>query len=396
MGTVACRVAERLDVLFHAHDIQGLGHVSRGIAILGTLARLRPGSRLCLVTGSRSLDTTGAGGIDWVKLPSYGASVAGGVMRPARGPSGLTLAATRRLRARLLADLVEATRPRVVLVDHRPKGQHDELLPILAGASRGTHWILGMRAVVGAVEGVWTEEARQVYRRHYSDLFWYGDRSVVGDGPVDELAAHFGTPPVELGYVSRAQFLAESGLIHRGGWPRADSGVFAATWLSRESLRILESFLDAVRSGGTGVTTWNVFVGEGEEGGERARLLRDLEATRGVVLRPVSDASVYLRLLSQARAAVVHAGYNSLLDSIWAGTPTIAVARRSANREQSTHATLVAARVRGIDVLAEDEVREETLAAALGAVEPQPLSSDGFPATGATRTAAALAAVLDG
>jgi len=389
--TPGIAASERIDVMFHAHDL-GLGHVSRGMTILASLANRRPGSRLMLVSGSPFVQSLSFPEVDWVKLPSYGTIVAGGQIHAVNGPGGLSLNSTQRLRSRMLADLVAESRPRIVVVDHRPKGQHDELLAALAASDPDTRWILGMRAIVGNVEGVWTEEASAVFRRHYDEMFWYGDSRIVGAGAIDGLASHFGTQPRELGYVSRAAFLSAVGAVEVADH-KAHTGVLSVTWFSRETLTFLEEFLQAVRSRMTGIDQWHCFLGGGEDGDRKQRIVDGL--SESTTVHPVSDAMRYLGLLASAGVAVIYAGYNSLLDVIWAGVPTLAVTRHLENREQVAHAALVSRSVEGLTVIEERDVTAAAIRAEIGLLSGRTLHANDFPIDGGLRTASALAALLD-
>jgi predicted glycosyltransferase len=400
-------VADRLDVLVHSHDIQGLGHVSRGAAILAALKRIRPQSRVLLATGSPFSPSLELSGIDWIKLPAYGSVVVDGRMEPQSGPAGISLEVTRDLRSRLLTELVSRLRPRIVLVDHRPKGQHDELLDVMAATREiETRWILGMRAVVGSVEGVWTADARDVYARYYGDLFWYGDRRIVGDEAVDDLARHFRVTPTELGYVSLAELLSSAGVL---GVPETESGsasagraatavggvgILSITWFSRESLTFLEHCAAVLRSEVPGVVHWHCFLGAGESG-ERKRHAIELLRGAGATVHPIAQPRAYLSLLRTARVAVIYAGYNSLLDAVWARVPTLAVTRQLVNREQVTHAGLIARHVDGLSILEERSVTPERLTERLRGLSGQVVRTNGLVLDGAQRAAAALAGMLD-
>jgi predicted glycosyltransferase len=292
----------------------------------------------------------------------------------------------------VLADLVTEAQPRIVVVDHQPRGQHDELLEALAASPAGTCWILGMRAIVGDVPGVWTDEARALFRRHYDRMFWFGDRRVTGNEAVEALASHFGIVPVELGYVSRAAFLADAGAIEVPD-PAAHIGVLSVTWFSRETLTLLEEFLQAARTGVTGIDRWHCFLGDGEDGERKRRIVADLRQAAAV--HPVSDATRYLGILATARMAVIYSGYNSLLDVLWAGVPALAITRHLENREQATHAALVSKWVDGLRVVDERQVTSALLREELGRLSGLACDPNGFPADGAPRTALALADLLD-
>jgi len=101
--------------------------------------------------------------------------------------------------------------PRCVLSDHMPQGKHRALMPALeeCGFGGSTHWILAIRGVVGDVAGVWLDEAVSAFRRFYTYILWYGDRTVLGESIPNENSHHFGRKPGATGYVSRLADLGQ-------------------------------------------------------------------------------------------------------------------------------------------------------------------------------------------
>lgn len=327
----------RLDLLIYAHDGRGLGHASRSVAIGLAVRRLFPGLKVLFLCGAKqSADLIGEGGLDWIKLPAYKTHVVGGVSTGRDGESNFSDGELGVIRSGMIRDLVVRLNPRCVLSDHMPQGKHRELMPALeACGSRGnTHWILGMRGVVGDVAGVWSDGAVSAFRRFYSDILWYGDRTVLGEGIPNEISRHFGRKPAATGYVSR---LAE--------WRHIMSGVSMATaslaatvsipWIGEHTLPFLEALAGAIERIGPSLGKWHIYLARpkdrlliqgAEEGFRRLAHCRLFEPGAG-----------YFGSLIQSRMAVIYGGYNSLTDLLHTGLSGLVVLRNMADLEQQKH-----------------------------------------------------------
>ena len=247
----------RLDVLIYSHDGRGLGHVSRGITIGMALRRLFPERKILFVSGFKQTATLiGPCPLDWIKLPAYETQIIKGKSRGRLGNTNIKNCYMGPARANLLKSIIENFKPRCVLVDHYPPGKREELLPSLDITRRmDTTWILGMRAVVGEVEDLWSNLSKGTFNNHYNALFWYGDHNVMGNETIDTLGKCFLTRPIVTGYVSR--------FLEMKHWLPYTSEQFAGTiavpWLSETSLKLLEDLSEAIHELGGGYGRWKIF-----------------------------------------------------------------------------------------------------------------------------------------
>lgn len=320
----------RLDILLYAHDGRGLGHVSRSAAIGMALRRLFPELSVLLVTGAAATqELIGDRGLDWLKLPSYATEVMAGVSRGVAGPSGFDDSELGELRARQLHQVVDLYRPRLVLADHTPQGKHRELIPALQHSSEKsggqTRWLLGVRGVVGGVAQVGSQTARATFNDHYHDLFWYGDSGVLGPAHLQWLRDFYQVAPYECGYVARLrEVMAEA--------PAAISPGPAATvsipWLGEHTAHFLEQLAQAIRNLGGGYGGWNIFC---ESKGQR--FFKDIPHCQTL---PFSGSG-YVQSLAASRVAMIFGGYNSIIDVLSLGVPTVVVLREMADNEQQLH-----------------------------------------------------------
>lgn len=346
----------RLDILLYAHDGRGLGHVSRSAAVGMALRRKFPELSVLLVTGSAAAqELIGASGLDWLKLPAYATEVVNGVSRGVAGPSGFGDRELGEYRARQLRQLVELYCPRLVLADHTPQGKHRELLPALAQSSQKcggqTRWVLGVRGVVGGVAQAGSETARDTFQGYYQDLLWYGDSGVLGLEHLRRLEGFYRVMPYECGYVARLQeAMAKMAAEVAAGEASGPAVTVSVPWLGERSLRFVGQLAQALENLGRDYGIWHIFCDT-----RAGSFFKDIAHCRTF---PFSGAG-YVHSLAASRAAVIFGGYNSIVDVLSLGIPTLVVMREMADREQQIHLELLRKSV-GETLTALDESRATT------------------------------------
>jgi predicted glycosyltransferase len=329
----------RLDVLIYAHDGRGLGHASRSIAIGLALRRLHPKLKVLFVSGSNfSKELIGDANLDWLKLPSYRTQVVNGT---STGVSGDSLFSDKELgivRAKSLLHFVTMYRPRVVLADHTPQGKHRELVEAVLESGRMDKkerpvWILGVRGVVGEVSQAKSQVAEELFRNHYSHLFWYGDSRVLGRGHLDQLEQQYGATPVECGYVLRLAEYVKANSIKVAEQSRF-CGTISIPWQGEKTEAFLPHLAAAIHGLGAGVGQWKLFLGGADSGGDA-----DVTALFAGLTNcsPEPPSAKYVSSLLQSNSAVIYGGYNSLMDVVYAGIPAVVILREMQDAEQQVH-----------------------------------------------------------
>ncbi len=330
---------QRVDFLLHAHDIQGLGHLSRSVTIAMALRRLSPQSSILIITGSSTLPKLMAGvPIDFIKLPSYGCVFKNGRTYHTEGMSRLSHEHIKEVRRQMIRDIVETLRPKCLLVDHRPMGQCEELLDALMVSSKWKQlWVLGMRGVPGEIEGVWTHRARRVFNQFYSALMYYGDQQLLGEEYRARLENNFCSRAIETGYVARAVELEKLGIISLKPKVKA-KGLISFSWCSQKTLTTIRHLLKAIEEDFTQgfIQYWDLFVGPGEEGAKKEQLLNIIKSENNIRLCEFDVC--YLTSIAESELAIAYAGYNTITDAFWANTKTIVISRENINFEQEMHA----------------------------------------------------------
>lgn len=345
-----------IDLIIYAHDGRGLGHVSRSVAIGLAARRIYPEMSVLLLTGCAVTgELIGEGNLDWIKLPSYKTKISGGKSSGAKGPSNIDDKILGELRAKNIRDIVAAYKPKVFLADHTPQGKHKELIPS-HGVSAKTVRVLGIRAVVGDVDKVWSEFSANIFASAYSKILWYGDEQVTGDAEIARIKSCYGVPPYKAGYVSR---LAELNLAKgKGGVRKTLAGVISVPWAGEGTSVLLGKLAKALKRIGSEYGMWKIYMNLCEPAADAA-----LNCFEGMVNVDVMQVGPeYLDDLAHTRCALVYGGYNSLTDVMVSGVPSIVLLRGMKDGEQEEHAAALKQKSSAIvDVFPECSVSVEEL-----------------------------------
>ena len=380
-----------IDILIYAHDGRGLGHVSRSVAIGLAVRRLFPHLSVLLVTGCGSTaELIGDGELDWIKLPSYKTKIIHGESCGDLGPSNIDDKVLGSIRAENISNLVDVYRPKVILADHTPQGKHRELLPAVEG-SIYSKWVLGVRAVVGEVDKVWSELSASIFAKKYSDILWYGDSAVTGSLELDKLSNHFQKTPFETGYVSRFKELRK--IVTDVCAHKKLAGVISIPWSGDGTFALLEKVAESLGGFDISEGIWKVYMNHREP--RVCDVKKFFEGYSNICLEPLGPS--FLTDLANSRSAVVYGGYNSLTDVMGAGVPSVVLLRGMKDGEQEEHAAaLNKSSSAVVDIFPEGEVTVEGLRSSLEKcfktnVDPFAISLDG--AANAARYLAELAGV---
>ncbi len=350
-----------LDVLIYAHDGRGLGHASRSISIGMALRRLYPDLRVLFVSGCRvSQQLIGNAPLDWLKLPSYETQVVNGKSKGIMGKSMFSDSQLGELRGEELAHLVKLYKPRLVLADHTPQGKHRELVPALSRTrDQETLWVLGVRGVVGAVSQGGSELARQLFLKHYSALFWYGDSSVLGGAHCRQLEDQYGREVLECGYVLRLREFCYWKKEAAGG-DEQFAGTISIPWLGENTASFLQVLGAALERIPASFGNWRLFVDSGTAAKDLAN--GDTLFTHIPHCKVEPPSSNYVDALMKSKVALIYGGYNRLMDVVYAKIPALVVLRDMQDAEQQIHLEhLKNGYERAITTVAEDNVSSEQL-----------------------------------
>ena len=330
-------------VLMYSPDSIGLGHMRRNSAIAAGLSDVLPGvSNLLMVGSSAGAYFDLPAGTDCIKLPS--------ILKTGRNewvPKSLNVPreVARNLRSRIITETADAFAPDVFLVDHVPSGIWDELTPALSSLSRAPHrpqLVLGLRDILGAPKDIcerWKADGTyELIDEYYDKILIYGSPDIF---------------PACEAYGLRKRFsdrISYCGFIQFGRPPisRADA---------RRALSIGEKpHIVMTAGGGHDAYPMMHFVLNTLINGPKLRQF-DLTIVAGPLM-PVAERQIIEGMaaelgarflastpslhtyLSAADTVLTMGGYNTVMEAIAVGVPTIVIPRTGPSAEQRYRAKL--------------------------------------------------------
>jgi predicted glycosyltransferase len=339
-------------IAFHVFSVLGAGHLQRARAITDAL----PGHEVVWL-GHRPAGASG-------ELAPYPVTIA---QDP---PSDIEDVACRAA-GRLLATWLEDCRPDVLITEHFPFGNRrleDGLMPVLQAARRlDIPVVASVRDIIGKsrLAPTWAEAALATVNDWYSAILWHGDTALL---PFDFPLATALKPPIHpTGYVRLGQgrsrqpqtrhWVASCGSGNRGGLAFSLTALAAQRRLADQGWRLTllcgPQHSQQVQAGpnplppGTTLLPW----------------CEDLPG-----------------LLASAAVSVSQCGYNTCMEAIDSGAPTIFIPHVEPRDDEQEVRAEAMARFHGYRTLsAADPALAERLADAIVSMEgvtPQPPAID--------------------
>jgi predicted glycosyltransferase len=324
--------------LFYSHDGLGLGHIRRNLAIAHALTASARRASIVLATSAEYADTLGlAANVDLLRIPALrklgnGHYAARRLPMPAEDVS--------RLRSDLLASAVRSFEPDVLLVDKHPLGVYGELECALdALAEVGGRAVVGFRDILDEPEAVAAEWAAhripEVIAERLERVLVYGDVAVLD--PILE----YGLPEAVAaktrfcGYVSTPEAGDHNSLQALRGFPFGTPSrplVLATAGGGEDGVGLLEAFVDAAAG-----ADWDAIVVAGPQAADgTASSVRHRAVASGTAFRSfVPQLAGWFGVVD---ALVCMGGYNTLVEAVSRGTPTVCVPRVRPRREQAIRA----------------------------------------------------------
>lgn len=321
--------------LLYSHDTYGLGHLRRCCLVASGLTSLDPRNEVLIVTGSpRAQSSQLPSGVDTVKLPTA-TKDRSGAYRPRKLHGSIDRLIE--LRGELIRSVASSYAPDVILIDHSPLGMGGELSAMLRQVSRATRrprMVLGLRDIVDAADRVdwaWHRDGVWDALAAYDEILVYGDASVR-------------TTAIELGIGRRVDAtVTHTGFVApRMPDPATDDPfVLVTPGGGGDGQRLLRGYLDAVEAGASAHLRSIVVTGPLMSARRRAELVMRAEHLPSVQLVETSDRM--RSLIASAEAVVSMAGYNTVVEELAAGTPSLLVPRRHPRVEQHIRSVRLAA-----------------------------------------------------
>ena len=329
-------------ILMYSHDTIGLGHTRRNANIGEAILRMRPDASVLMVIGCPAglvFDTPP--GIDFVKLPS--------LVKQSRHdwrPEQLNISGERLrdLRSRLIREAVDAFAPHALLVDHVPGGVWNELEPTfesLSGREGPRPFVaLGLRDILDEPDHLrrrWHDDGTDdIIRRHYDEIFVYGDRSIydtVSAYRLEELAPG---QVRNLGYIATRVEQSNRDLLRRRLGVADRPLVLITGGGGRDAFGMMNACMDALAGlEPAGRPAALLVPGPLMDPAERHLIHERAEALALLCFDRLPDLPAYS---AAADMLIGMAGYNSTVEALAEGLPTLLIARSGPSAEQMIRA----------------------------------------------------------
>jgi predicted glycosyltransferase len=353
---------DRVKLLFHVQHLLGIGHVKRAAALVRAFRRA--GMDVTVLAGGDPVPGI-AFDAPLVQLPPVRATDAS--FRSLVGPDGAPFdAALAARRQALVAAALAHAAPDVVLVESFPFGRRAfrrELMPLLES---GVPVAVSLRDIAVAKDPARTAEAAALVRHHVAAVLVHGDPAFVRLEESFPAAAEIADRVHYTGYVYEPPppaAVPEGEVVVSAGGGAVGAGLLRAALAARPMTRHRGR-------------PWRLITGPNLARSELAGLGGD-----GVVIERFRGD--FPRLLRACTVSVSQAGYNTVLDLLWARPPCVLVPFAAPGE---TEQTLRAARL-GCGVVAEAALTPGRLAAAIDAALPPAVA---VALDGAERSAALL------
>jgi predicted glycosyltransferase len=324
-------------VALYSPDSFGLGHLRRTLLIAEEL-RTRPeiGDMLILTGSPVAQRFALPGRTDIVTLPAITKDASGRYMSRSLK---LPLEQMLRLRGSITGEALAGFGPDLLLVDHAPTGLGGELRPVLAryhSVLDRPHLVLGMREIIDEVSSVRSEWER--LGGFDAIEHWYDRVLVYGDPSVRTTAQELDLDQLAPGAVSHVGYLARPmpprSSAHAGDLPM----VLVTVGGGSDGEILLDRYAANLATLGPDAGFRSVVL----TGPLLDPLRRDALAARfsaiGCPVEMVDFTDHPEEYMRRAAAVITMGGYNSVIELMRLGVPTLVVPRSQFRLEQSLRA----------------------------------------------------------
>ncbi len=324
-------------VALYGHDTCGLGHLRRNLALAEAVRRAPGAPDVLVVSGSPHAQRFARpAGVDLLVLPSVAKGVDG---RYRAGALDVPLDDVVDVRTAAAGAALRAWAPDLLVVDKTPGGFHGELSAVVRDLHRaGTRTVLGLRDVMDApavARAEWHRDlAGTAVRRHYDEVWVYGDADVHDLRPVLDLPAD---RTRYLGYLSHGRAPARPVPLPRSGSGRRT--VLACVGGGMDGADLTRTLLRTPVPDGVDLV---VLPGPVAATALADEVAAALAARPELVVVPFADDAA--AWVAEADAVVCMGGYNPVAEVLATSTPALVVPRVRPRAEQQVRAEALARR----------------------------------------------------
>jgi predicted glycosyltransferase len=319
-----------LRYLLYSHDTYGLGHFRRAALIAGGIVASSPTAQVLIATGSpRAQAFSLPEQVDSLKLPAVTKDGAGRYQ-----PRKITadLEELVELRASLLVAACASFRPDVVVVDQAPTGMAGELIPMLQmidDLAVRPRLVLGLRDIVddaATVDDQWSRHREWDWLERYDDIAVYGDPQILTTADEMSLASRLPARVTHTGYV--APNMPEAS--------QCEPYILVTPGGGGDGQALIRQYLDAVDAVTAAGVKSLIVTGPLMSASRRAELVIRAEERPQMEIIEFSDNM--RQLVASSIGVVSMAGYNTVVEQLASGTPSMLVPRTAPRLEQDIRA----------------------------------------------------------
>lgn len=362
-------------IALYSHDTMGLGHFRRNLLLAQAFTAPPLGASVLLLSGMREAGRFALPArADLITLPGW-RKTADGRYAPRDLPSGSAELAV--LRGAVIRAALDQFEPDILIVDNAPRGAEGELAPVLQALRRrgNVRCVLGLRDILdepAAVRRQWWRNRCYDAASDWFDAIWvYGDPRVCRADDEYGFGAELSPRVRHLGYLDPRGRLALS--VDRPPVPARY--VLCAAGGGQDGAGLTAAFAAAAMpSGLRGL----ILLGTMAPAEMRARV--KALAAGNPAMTVLDESAEAMALMAGAERVVSMAGYNTTVEALALGKPTLLVPRVRPRREQAIRAERLAA-LGLVDVLSPEAASPKAIASWLArpvAPLPNTLDFDGL------------------
>jgi predicted glycosyltransferase len=330
-------------LLVYSHDAYGLGNVRRMLAICEHLLHHIPNLSILLLSGSPMLQGFRmSAGIDYIKLPCLNRGETGTVTAKYLGSTADEIAT---LRAEIILSAVSSFKPDLMLVDKKPYGIKNELLPslqYLKSTEAPTKLVLLLRDILDAPER--TIADWQANRFTETAETYYDRLLVVGMPEVFDFCRAYQLPRGLIckthfcGYIRRPAGLQSPPEVRQMlGLRPKDPFILVTPGGGEDGYQLVKTYLDGLPiTSRTQAFQTLILTGPEMPTEQKAMILAETRSTHNIQVQEFTDDP--MSYIAAADIVVAMGGYNTICEILSAQKRAVVVPRIKPSQEQLVRA----------------------------------------------------------
>ncbi len=328
-------------LLVYSHDTFGLGNIRRMLIICESLLQTIPNLSILLLSGSPMMQGFRIPkNLDYIKLPCLNRGTTGKLSTKFLGMDADEVI---KLRSKLICSAAVSFKPDMVLVDKKPYGIQNELMPTLnylKTIQPETKWVLLLRDILDAPEvtiAEWQKSGfHQTVEVFYDRLLIVGTPEVFDFCKAYQLPSNIAYKTRYCGYLGRPQGLKTVSEVRQELKLNDDPLVVVTPGGGEDGYPIVDAFLKGLPAEFKSL----VICGPEMPTQQRQALYQTAATLPKVEMREFSND--LMSYLAAADVVVSMGGYNTVCEVLSAGKRAVIVPRIKPSQEQIMRTTCMA------------------------------------------------------